>query len=453
MNWRKPIIKALLYLQNNKIIKILNEIRRIEFMPVDVLLRYQRKKLKVIIEHAYKNVPYYKCLFRNMDIINRNGIDWERFENIPILTKEIIRQQGNQLYSIDHTKRGSYLNTSGGSTGTPVSIMQDRLYSDWNIANTIYYKTFQNQDIGDCEVRLWGSERDLLEGSENYFKRFKDYLYNRTDLNSFRMSDERMMQFVRIINKKKPTWIEAYVQSADELAKYIQSNGLSIHSPRGLLTSAGTLFPETQKRIELIFQCKTYNRYGSREVGGIACNCQFQEGLHISIWNHYLEILNDKLEPVEPGIPGRVYITTLNNFSMPLIRYDIGDSAIGKIQGEDQCSCCRGTPLISSVRGRIINMFKNCFGELIDGEFFTHLLYHKKWCQKFQIIQKNLYLIIIRIVLDTSRKTEYVSDKIIIERDIHKVMGADCRIDWELCDYIEETSDGKYLYTISELQK
>jgi hypothetical protein len=53
------------------------------------------------------------------------------------------------------------------------------------------------------------------------------------------------------------------------------------------------------------------------------------------------------------GEVGRVVITTLQNFAMPLIRYDIGDYA----EVGPPCSCGRGLPVLRRILGRKRNMF------------------------------------------------------------------------------------------------
>jgi phenylacetate-CoA ligase len=424
MNWRKPIVEGLLLISGSHIIKYLHQIEELEKQPPEFLKKYQENKLKKILLYAQDNVPYYHKI---------------NFNKLPILTKEIIRKQGKNLYSKDYKKRGFYNNSSGGSTGEPVKFIQDKEYYYWNVANKLFYKkSFGGQDVGDKELRLWGSERDLLKGKEKLSTKLKLFLYNRKELNSFRMSKDDMKRFVKIWNNYKPRWIEAYVQSIYEFAKFIKKNNINIESPKnGILTSAGTLYPDMKKTIQDVFKCPVFNRYGSREVGDMACGTN---KLYLSVWNHYLEILDKNLQPCKRG---KIYVTTLNNYSMPLIRYDIGD--IG-VQGKWNW--------IEKVEGREMSVFKTKEGKVIPAEFFIHfvgVVYNNGSIDKFQVIQKDYDSILIKIVVKDLE--QFKSDKQKIESAIKLEMGKECKIKWEFVKEIEPLKSGKFLYTISEVEK
>ena len=451
MGWRKPVIYALLYASGSKISQHLKIIKQLEFAGPEQIQELTNRKLEQILLHAYKNVPYYRKLLPECGAVRDSKVILENFSRIPVLTKEIIGAQGKDLYSSDYKSRRPYENTSGGSTGEPVRFVQDKEYDDWNIATKIYYKTLGGQEIGDKELRLWGSERDLLEGKEKFSVKFKYWIYNRSELNAFKMTEEDMAVYVNKINKAKPAWIETYVQAMHEFAKFIKDYKLEIHSPKGILTSAGTLYPEIKDLIEEVFRCKTFDRYGSREVGSVACGCKMQEGLHLSFWNNYIEILTDQMCTAGPGEIGKIYVTTLNNYSMPLIRYSIGDMAI---TGQNQkCSCGRTTPLIEKVIGRHMEVFKTKRGKIIPAEFFIHFIgvvHNKNYIKKFQVIQKDYdYIVIKAVVLDVRKFNESKNN---IINSIKTVMGQDCKVDFEFVDEIPSTKSGKYLYTICEVK-
>lgn len=453
MNWRKPILWAGCYLSGSNILRNLRELEKIEGFSNEEVDKYQKEKLNKILLYAAKKVPYYRRVLADSRVVVEGKVILENFNKIPILTKDIIRREGNNLFSDDYPKKRFYENTSGGSTGQPIRIIQDKEYSDWNIANKIYLKTFGGQDIGGKELRLWGSERDLLEGKESLAIRLRNWLYNRREFNSFKMSEEDMWGFVRAWNRFRPRWIEAYVQSIYEFSVFIQKNGIEIYSPKGILTSAGTLFPEMKEKIEAVFKTKVFNRYGSREVGDMACSCEKDEGLHLLVSSHYFEISDGAFQECESGKFGQVYVTTLNNYSMPLIRYDIGDIAMPA--EKQKCSCGRGMPLIGFVKGRVNSMIRTKKG-VFDSVAVTSLLYFYeknipfRAFSKYQIVQKALDKILFKVVIIDGGR--WKKEKQRIKNKFSSTFGDDVEVIFKEQSKIEASSSGKYQYVISEVE-
>lgn len=131
------------------------------------------------------------------------------------------------------------------------------------------------------------------------------------------------------------------------------------------------------------------------------------------------------------------------------IRFDIGD--IGSLASQ-ACACHRGTPVLRSVRGRTVNVFKTKNGDRIDGEFFTHLFYGADFIRKFQFYQTDYEHIEVYIESPDSEilRTQegFFSD---MTEKIRLLMGNDCRVDCYVRDRIEPSPSGKFIYTISNL--
>ncbi len=447
MNWRKLVIYLFFWKDGTDILRYMREINTVQFYSRDKIQQLQEKELKDLLLHAYNNVPYYKEVFDSIELIQDGEVDLSRFSDIPILNKEIIREQKEQLYSKDKETRKWYKNTSGGSTGVPVEFIQDMTYRDKSWANKILYNRMLGKDEGQREVKLWGSERDIFQGSESLKARIQNWIYNRMLLNSFKMSEKQMGEYVKKINEFKPVSIWAYVDSAYELARYIEKNKLKVHSPTAILVTAGTVYPKIKKYISEVFQAPVYNQYGSREAGDMACECPEQNGLHVYEYLYKFEILDQKLQPCPPGEVGEIYVTLLMNYSMPLIRYKIGDTA--SWTGEESCACGRNLPLINDVHGRVTDHFKLEDGTLIHGEYFTHLFYFRPWIKKFQVVQEKYNVVHCYVVVqgeEDKKDTQDIIDK------IQLVMGDACTVEIKRVEDIPPSKSGKYLYTKSNVE-
>ena len=187
---------------------------------------------------------------------------------------------------------------------------------------------------------------------------------------------------------------------------------------------------------------RIYNQYGSREVGAIACECKKQEGLHIFDSFQYVESIQQ-----EPSQDDILIVTNLRNFSMPLIRYQIGDTVNLKT---GFCSCGQQSRMIQNITGRISDHFILEDGTRIGGGYFSQMFYFLPWVKKFQVIQKDYSTILCKIVPEGEHQLSDIRE---IEKKIRFLMGDSCNVAFEFVDEIEPSKSGKHRFVICEMEK
>ena len=403
--------------------------------------------LRKVLQNAYDYIPYYRRLFIDYEVTLDGKIQLQKFQQIPFLDKSILREKSNDLIAKNLNMKSTYWNTSGGSTGEPVRFLQDKEYRRASRAITYQQKSWAGYQFGDPMIKLWGDEREIFSGSRSIKSKVATYVKNITFLNAFAMSPENMTEYIKIIYKIKPILIVAYAQSMYELCKFAEEKKFIISDVGAIMTSAGTLYPFMRETIERVCNVKVFNRYGTREVGNIASECEKHEGMHVTRGT-YIEIIGEDGKPCPPDTEGEIVVTTLINNAMPLIRYRIGDRGI--MSGKS-CSCGRSGQLLSGVTGRMTDSFKSPTGKVVPAEYFIHIIgvvLNKGGIRKFQVIQKSFKQILVKII-----QTNLLSknDLIEIENKIKLVMGNDCEVVFEYVEQILPLKSGKYRYTISEL--
>jgi len=407
----------------------------------------QKERLYEIIKYSIENISYYKKWARKKSIkISKESI-FEDIKKFPILTKEIIRKNLPDL--INKNSMFNYrINTSGGTTGEPIKIFQDSNFIAKAEAANLAFNEFSGYSLGNKIVMLWGDEREILSHFGSTLTSLKNRIIKNTIfLNTFRMSKDDIYKYLSVIRKEKPKIIIAYVQSIYELANFVEKYNLKKISVNSIITTAGVLENTTKDKIEEIFETKVFNRYGSREIGMIGSSCECSAKLHLNDFQKYVEILDDNDEVLGENEKGHIIITCFTNFMMPLIRYKIGD--IGSLN-YSQCACGRNLLRLNNVHGRVVDIFKNEVGDLVDGEYFTHLFYFRDNVKKFQLIQEDINEINIKIETINGKplKEEIESD---IKEKIRLVMGDNCNVNFEYVDYIEPDPSGKFRFTISRV--
>ena len=403
--------------------------------------------LSRLLGHCQQAVPYYADLLRGKGIDSSKLSDpREALRRLPVLRKHTIRANFEALQSADLGGRKWCYNTSGGSTGEPVRLIQDSEYADRSKAIGLFYFHLLGCEVGQRLVRLWGSERDVEGGTQSLKARFFNWLTDTTWINAFHMSPERMRQYVATLNRLRPRLILTYAQAAYELARFVEREKLSLEPQRAVVTSAGTLYPFMQETIARVFGCQVYNLYGSREVSDIACEIPGADGLWVAPWGNFIEILDDQEKPVGPGEEGNIVVTSLTNYAMPLLRYWIGDR--GALMPERTAGGA-GLQVLERVAGRNVDVFRTRNQTLIDGEYFTHLLYFRPWVWKIQVIQKSHEQLLFKVVRANGDAPQ--NDLEDIAARARLVMGPNCRVDFEFLPDLPPHPSGKYRYTISEV--
>ncbi len=414
------------------------------------LLQFQDDHIAALLSHAQRNVPYYSDILTDRGLLNKDEFSLSTLERIPLLTKKDIQEKFADLTSTDKRKRKWHCTSTGGSTGEPVRVIQDSEFDKWsNATHYYYYKEFLGMDEATAKkVVVWGAWQDITEGATDAKTRFENWLTNVVFLNSCRMTQNDMERFIRIINARKPDLIRGYASSLYELCNYAERKHIALYTPKRLVSTAESLMDEMRETIESSFGTKVFNFYGSREIGPIAGECRDGRMHFFPFWNH-LEVLDENNRPVETGQEGKVVLTNLFNYAMPLIRYEIGDTAV---LGPQQCTCDNPLPTLEKVTGRTLDRFLLENGTIIPGQFFICLIgaeRNKGHIKEFQIIQTDYRKFEILYVpqgeLPDSERRDF--DSI-----IHGVIG-DCIITWRCVDELPKTKTGKRIFTKSLVWK
>ena len=438
------------YVKHSRVLDHFHELQAQQWNSLDKSEAIQARKLYKLLKYASENIPYYKTVVQEHGIKIREDRVFDDLRKFPFLTKKIIREHFDELYKF--RDKTYYLNHSGGSTGEPVEFYQDREYADWSHAVKLLFNEWAGCPLGGRVVKLWGSERDVFAGSQGLKGKASGLLFNLRLINAFNMSKRDMGNFLLLLERWKPLLILAYVEPIYEVAKFVAQEGWRAYSPKSIMTSAGTLFPDFRARIQDTFNAPVFNRYGTREVGDVACECSEHRGLHTLPMTHVLEVVDSDGTSCSSGKVGELLVTALENFTMPLIRYRIRDRAA---MSDETCSCGRGLRMLKSIEGRSTSSFRNKQGDIIAPEYFIHLigvlLNKKAIIVKFQVVQERVTLVLVRLVVTAT--DPHVLHPLLaeIKAKIQLVMGKDTDIEFELVDDIPPSPSGKYLYTISKV--
>jgi len=426
--------------KNRNFLKHYNFVKKNEFKSHEELKRCQEEKLQKLIQFSYNNVPYYFKLFKNLSLKPEDIQTIEDLEKLPILTKEMIRNNQRDFIP-NNLKIQKYVNGStGGSTGEPLQYRLSKedeilglaiLYANWGYAG---------YELGDKVGVIAGSSL-MPTAKSKLADNIKAFMMNYKKYSSFDLSDKYMDKIVIGLNKFKPKYLRGYASSIYLFSKHIKDKDPNINfQPKGVFTTAEVLFDYQRELIEDVFGCKVFNQYGLNDGGISAFECEVHKGLHVDMLRSILEVVDEEGNQLGAGGEGHILATSLYNYAMPFIRYDTGDLGI---LSNEKCECGRDTPLLEKIIGRTTDYLEFSNGAIIGTPILT-VLFGKFDIIQYQIVQKDTNTILVNIVKGKNYRKD---DEKEIRDTFYKHVG-DITIIFNYVDKIETTKAGKWKFIV-----
>lgn len=407
----------------------------------------QDDKLRRLVRHAYRNVPYYRERMRALGVRPEDVRGQADLAKLPLLTKADIREHLYfDILSDDHDKASMLRIATSGSTGEPFVCYVDRAQLEARWAATLRSQGWAGYRFGDPTVRLWHQTVGLT-ASQALRERLDAKLSRRTFIPVFELAESRLAEVLGRIAAASPVLLDGYAEALDFLAGYAKSHHDERVRPRAVMSSAQTLTPPSRKLIEDAFGCRVFDKYGAREFSGIAYECEAHAGHHVVAESYVVEVLRGGV-PAKPGEIGEVVVTDLNNTCLPFLRYRIGDLAVA-MDPDARCTCGRGLPMIGDIEGRVQSIIQGTDGRYVPGTFFAHYLKDFDHAiARYQVVQDRPSHLLLRLVRG-GRFSPDVREEILAT--FRRYLGDDMQIDVELVDRMELIPTGKRLATVSKL--
>lgn len=354
--------------------------------------RHQLRQLDAVLRHAIESIPFQARRLVEAGYSGRNPIDRETLSHLP-LTHRVDLQTSLELMQssrppADHGRRLE--GYTSGSTGTPLRFFGTEVtHFFWGAINLRDHR-WHGRDltrkhaviragIDDGPVSGWGASSEVA-----YHTGPGAGLNIRADIDAQ----------LRWLQQEQPAYLLTHPSNLRTLALRSIDRGLALPGLLEARTFGELVEPELRTLCRRAWNVPLIDMYSAEEVGYIALQCPEHEHYHVQSENLVVEVLDDANRPCRPGQIGRVVVTTLHNFVMPLIRYDIGDYA----EVGEPCLCGRGLPVLKRILGRRRNMVR-----LPDGTRHWPYFSLSKWgfalpVRQLQMIQHTLQHIEVRLV-------------------------------------------------------
>lgn len=360
MNIQKFIFKVTDLLKNKSVLPHYKQI-------VDYYDRGKITKevLTNLLIHAKENVKYY------WDIKNENLAEF------PIVNKSTIKSDFSNFHAKNYLKQQKVTMTTSGSTGTPFTVYQDLNKKARNHADTLYFGELAGYTLGNklYYLKIWAKQK---MASPWTYK-----LQNIVPVDVIDLNEHKIHQLVdEMESSKQKISILGYVSALEHFIRYVEKKNIQRIKANivSVITMSEGLSNETKKKLQILFGCPVVSRYSNLENGIIAQQERESDLFLVNTASYYVEIFHPtKDELLNEGELGRIVVTDLYNYAMPLIRYDTGD--FGILLSKE------GRTYLQTVEGRKLDLLYDTNGKMVS----SYIMYKNMWqyteIEQYQLIQ------------------------------------------------------------------
>ena len=435
------------------LLAVLGQLEQTQSMSPTALAKARQPQLELLIDHAFEHVVFWRERLEHAGLSParrpKAGLDpaeWERrWANLPILARQEVQEHEVSLRSSrlppGHGDTGE--SVTSGSSGQPVRITRSTL-------DYLYWQAFQLREHVWRERDLAGKFLSILRNEQRTVITESAHLVENKDWGpptstvwptgpSF-LLDYRapIASLVQSISEVEPDYLCTFPSLLLEILRHVREHGIKLPPLREAIAIGEACPPELESLCREVWQAPLASTYTAAETGPLAFRCREEERWHIQSEKSLVEVLDTEGRPCLPGNTGRIIVTPLHNFAMPLFRYEIGDLAT---VGTGPCSCGRTLPILESIAGRARDLLVLPSGELRPPYYGHGAVMEVRSIRQHRVVQTQIDRVTIQLVVSRALKPQEENH---IIQSAEQALGGVFTVSLEYVEGIERGPNGKF---------
>lgn len=425
---------ALLFDQGAQFLALGHQLEASQWWSPNRLWRHQSRQLALLLRHALATVPHYRRSFGG-HALDPDRIDRAGFAELPLLERSQLQQQYEQLRSqqLPPGHGPATESFTSGSTGTPLRFLTTELrrlfWQALNLRHHLWHKR-------DFSGKFAAIRTNVTRQRQTSWGGALDWIMATGPSVTLNIAADLREQADWLL-EEAPDYLITHPSNAVALARFFAEQRLPPPPLREILTFGEALRADTRTTLREIWNLPAKDIYSSEECGYLALQCPEHEHYHVQEECAIVEILDDAGNPCPPGETGRVVVTLLHNFAMPLIRYAIGDYA----EVGPPCPCGRGLQVLTKIHGRQRNMAVSPDGRCHWPSFPAEMWLEIAPVRQFQLVQRSAAEIEVRYVMDRELDADEMRR---LAQALHERLRFPFRFDWRRYARIERGANCKF---------
>ena len=414
------------FINQTEVMSYLRSWHRISLFSEKDLKNLADENLKILLSHAISKIPFYSGIQLNSGIRSN-----EMLSAFPIMKKEDIK---SNLEDLVYGRRGKLIKySSSGSSGIQGTVYMNKKEQSIIRAIMLLWWEWAGYKFGKPTVQTGITpERGLIKG-------LKDLLLKIDYVSAFNISEAEVLEILDRYRFKKDLFFAGYPSSLNVFAEIALKNSVTNVRFDSAVCWGDKLFDHYKKNIKNAFGCDVKETYSCNE-GFLVGAKKDLDYFYIMSPHVYVEIVDKDGNPVPDGKLGYVLLTRLDCFSMPLIRYYVGDLAIKLPREKYPEKREMYFPLLEKVIGRDTDIVVTASGKKLIVHFFTGIFEFVPEIKQFMVIQKDISGIEIDYI-PAPGFTSGVLER--LEKFFYEKLKEKLNVKWRAVDHIPPTASGK----------
>jgi len=394
---------------------------------------YQDERLRNLVGHAYRTVPYYRRRFDDLKLRPDDVKTVEDLQKLPVLTKEDVRENFEEMVSSEFSRDKLVFCHTSGTTGKSLQFYQEPRAIQFRWAVWWRHRRRFGVPFDAPYAAFTGLAAVPLEQQRPPFWR-ENRPMRQTIFTMHHIVPANVRAIVGRLNEGGFDYYAGYPSIIFVLAGLIEESGYQVAAPpKMIFTGAENLYENHRRLMRNVFKADVTDEYGFSEGCGNASRCErdvFHEDFEFGI----LECAEGKSIAGDTR-QGRIVATGFGSYGMPFIRYDVGDVGTWK---DDVCECGRSSKVLTGIDGRVEDFVITPEGRKILR--FDYVFKDAHNVRDAQVVQREVG----EIRLLVMRRNAYSqADEEHLRREIRTKISSKLRVAFEYVDEIEREPNGK----------
>ncbi len=425
---------------------VLHQLDQTQWWTPGDLRRQQLRQAGSLLRHAHETVSFYRERLAGAGYCPGMDVTDDWFTSLPRVTRADVHENGDAFFStrVPQSHMPVMEGQTSGSTGTPIRFLSTEVtrffWQAFNLRDHLWHR----RDIGLklAGIRPDRGPRSDAGSSSAGWGGVLDELYA-TGASGVLHSANTIDRQLEWLVEQDPDYLLTLATNLHELAREAHRRGVRFPRLREARTYGDTLRPEARAECVALLGVKVVDMYTCQEAGYLALQCPGHDLYHVQSENVIVEVVGEGGQPCAAGQTGKVVITTLHNFAMPLIRYEIGDYA----EAGAPCACGRGLPVIRRILGRERNLAIAPDGRKYYPSFAAEIWSGIAPIRQIQLVQKSRMHIEVRVAMARQLGDEEAGR---LTEALRRSLGHPYEFTYVSMDSIPRSPSGKYEDFVAE---